>query len=555
VLQSRRRRRYQSQVLPREHSSRVLKKVCTAVLLIAVVAWGVGKLFESITPASRGQRMATELTAEGRGRVEVTISGEGESQRAETGLRLYDGDRVDTDSASTAVLHFFDDSFIALNAESGVELGDVLKGEERSEVMLTLHKGKLWITAGGDKAISRVVSTPRNTLTIPPETKAIIGTGNDGDTLSVFASSGPGVEVAFRGQKLHLSSEQIAAIRGGALDPYEARSALDQAILSSELYVANAGRKVQEEPPVVASAEEPQGETTVDGELLVVDAPGDGAQIEGSAVVIKGRVGSRVANVKVNGYSAQLLSGSFEKEIALPGDEEFTVDVHAEDKDGLLIAEKSLALRHDIKPPDPPTIIEPGQAGSQVSVSLDSFEIVGSAPPDAAGVIVNGYRLQKFQQGKPWKYLVDPAIGNVRIGENAYEAVTVDRAGNRSEPVTITILWKAEPLPSPEDFTRPRDDGAFRAPGSLRVIAPTAGEPFETGTAEVVIEGETHPDTHSISINGFNLTKYLPSKTTWNYIARADFGNYHLGTNRYTVVARDGEGRILDVLQYVIEKQ
>ena len=192
-----------------------------------------------------------------------------------------------------------------------------------------------------------------------------------------------------------------------------------------------------------------------------------------------------------------------------------------------------------------------------VPVQADSFEIEGDPPEDAIGIIVNGYRLQKFKPGRPWSYLVDPELKNVRVGENMYEVIAVDHSGNQSAPVSIVILWKAEPVPElPEGEDLSRDEGAALYPGSLRVIAPTAdGSQFVTNLSEVLIEGETHPETHSVSVNGFTLTLYIPGKVTWNYIASEDFKNFKKGVNRFTVVARNSEGRILDVVRYVVERQ
>ena len=95
----------------------------------------------------------------------------------------------------------------------------------------------------------------------------------------------------------------------------------------------------------------------------------------------------------------------------------------------------------------------------------------------------------------------------------------------------------------------------FLLPGSLRVTAPQAGTSYTTDAAEVLIEGETAPETAAISINGFTLSKYLAGKVTWNYIASAQYGNYHVGKNLYTVVARNSAGKILDVLRYTIERR
>ena len=83
----------------------------------------------------------------------------------------------------------------------------------------------------------------------------------------------------------------------------------------------------------------------------------------------------------------------------------------------------------------------------------------------------------------------------------------------------------------------------------------SSGDPYVTNEAEVLIEGETAPETHSISVNGFTLTLYKPGKVTWNYIAKEEFGNYKRGVNRYVVVTRNSKGKILDVLRYVVERE
>ena len=144
---------------------------------------------------------------------------------------------------------------------------------------------------------------------------------------------------------------------------------------------------------------------TVNGEELVVDEPKEGALLAGETVMVQGKAGARAVSVRVNGYIAEVTNGLFQKEIALPDEEEFSIEVQAEDKDGLIIGTKSIALRRDIKPPEPPTITAPAAItiGDMVDtlepvlVSDEEFEITGTASDDAVGIIVNGYRLQKYQ--------------------------------------------------------------------------------------------------------------------------------------------------------------
>ena len=544
--------------------------------VIVLLSWMV---LRAVVPSNEMQRKATILNVSDRGRVEVTIQGEGAAQRAESGLRLYDGDLVKTDAGANATLKFFDGTTVTLDQKSALTLGDILKGEESSVLEFKVQSGQVFIECGTGATVKREVESAYVVSSVPPNTRAIIGSsdqmGERAEGVTVFDTTGPGVRsmidvgkfkrrevITGEGQELKITTSGLAMLKEGT-DVYELRSVLDDRVFSSPLYLYTSQWKEVEE---VAEVPEEEQETTVDGELLVVDEPADGALLEESAVLVKGRVGSRVTVVRVNGYSAELNEGNFEKEIALPDEEEFSVEIQAEDKDGLNVATKTLELRRDIKPPEPPIITAPARITIEdmaveerepVPVQADSFEIEGDPPEDAIGIIVNGYRLQKFKPGRPWSYLVDPELKNVRVGENMYEVIAVDHSGNQSAPVSIVILWKAEPVPElPEGEDLSRDEGAALYPGSLRVIAPTAdGSQFVTNLSEVLIEGETHPETHSVSVNGFTLTLYIPGKVTWNYIASEDFKNFKKGVNRFTVVARNSEGRILDVVRYVVERQ
>jgi hypothetical protein len=481
---------------------------------------------------------------------------------------LYNGDRISTDGASNATLLFFDGTSVTLDNGSTVLLSEAIRGEKSGMIALAVEGGRVSVESGTGRTVTRTVGTSLAHHIIPPSAEVIVGASPDrtdvSEDLYVFSTTGPGIETTVRslgrsaslvvvgeGQELHLDPEKISEIKQGRTDPYTLRSAMDTLVYSSLFYLYTQ-RKPQ--APVVAEAPVVE-ETTVDGEQLVVDSPEDGKLVEGSTVLVKGRVGSRVSTVKVNGYDAELSEGAYQKEIALPDEEEFSVEIQAEDKDGLIVATKSLSLSQDIQPPASPVINSPGKAGDTVQVHDDSFEIIGTSSPDTTSIVVNGYQLQKFRTGGTWEYLVDPKIGNVVIGENTYEVVALDRSGNSSTPVNIVIVWKAETLPTIDDDEATRDDGVYLDQGSLSVIAPTDGAPHRTSATEVLIEGFTSSDTHAISVNGFSLGKYLPGKTTWNYIAKAAFANYHTGVNRYTVVARNSEGKILDVLQYVIEKE
>ncbi len=582
MLQSRRRRRFGS-VISTPSTGQGGRRIAPFIFVGLIAVIGVWIFIRFLTPTADMRRVATILSTDGRGQVDVTISGEDTAQRAETGLKLYEGDRVRTDSVSYATLRFFDGSAVTLDQGSAVRIEESLQGTESSRISIVLEGGRIFVESGTGTLVERSVETTFGIHLVPPRTQVILGGEMDTsaekrEVVAVFETTGPGMESFIRvgrqranvitgeGQQLVLTTSALALLQENDGDPYSLRQVLDAGLSTSPFFLYLLGRENEPVPEENSSSPGTPPEQAGDSALLVIEEPADGSLLEGEAVIVRGKIGSQIVQVRVNGYAAEIANGTYQKEIALPAEEEFSVDVQAEDKDGLIVATKSITLRRDIKPPEPPVITQPARRTLQdmsavpppgaVSVQEDEFEIVGEALGDAVGIIVNGYRLQKFTPGKPWAYLVDSDLGNVRVGENTYEAVAVDRSGNKSEPVRIVILWKAEAVPETPDGELPPDDGKYLFPGSLRVIAPTAdGSAYVTSEPEVLIEGETHPDTYSISINGFSLTLYEPGKVTWNYIAKEEFGNYKQGVNRYAVVARNSAGKILDVLRYVIEKR
>lgn len=535
-----------------------------AVPVVLLVGWW---LFSPLFRWSEGMRVATPLSTEGTG-VWVLIGGSQEEQRAEDGLRLYDGDQVRTTAGSYAVLHLFDGSVVTLDGGSVVHLREVIAGVDASLWHLALERGQVWLQTNTGAEVARLLETPLLQAAIPARSRAIVqgeGEKGGGAAIFVFDSSGMGIELTLRksgwpeatvivgeGQQFGVTQERLQKIKEDQLSPYDLRDVLSQEVVASSFYQWNVRRQKQ---PLQERTEIP-AETTAEGEQLAIFAPLDGAFLQGSTVLVRGKVGSRVTTLRVNGYSAPIVEGNFEKEVALPEAESFVVEVQAEDRQGLLVATKTLSLKRDIRPPDPPRITSPGGSGATVQVFDDTFEIVGEASADVTGILVNGYQLQKYTPGRPWRYLVDPAIGNVKVGENTYEVIALDRSGNRSTPSRITILWKAQPVPTFEPTAEvSRDERTYRARGSLRITAPVAGTSYETKAEEVLIEGETSPETAVISINGFTLSKYLAGKTTWNYIAAERFGNYRKGKNLFAIVARNAAGQILDVLRYTIERR
>src|SRR3989344_7227397 len=115
MLLSSRRRRYGTYAQLAPEPSAWKSRWIGYLLILLLVAWGGRSLYQFFAPSVSGKRVATVLqNTEGDG-VRVAISGEEGEQRAELGLRLYDGDRVSTSSESYATLQFFEGTIVMLD--------------------------------------------------------------------------------------------------------------------------------------------------------------------------------------------------------------------------------------------------------------------------------------------------------------------------------------------------------------------------------------------------------------------------------------------------------
>ena len=424
---------------------------------------------------------------------------------------------------------------------------------------------------GSDSSVQHRVNTMLAEHNVPHGSKVVFSrerqAGDFEESVQAFDTTGPGVATSVlgsrasamyvgEGQEARITAGSADSIRSGEIDAYDLRSMLSDNARSSTLVERSTTEPSRPTEPVALGVGEEDEEQ---GIQLTLDRPRDGAQLEQSSVLVQGSYGSQVTEVKVNGYSVDIADGRYEKELALPEGETLSIEVRAENEDGLIIDTKTVSVSRDSSPPDAPTITSPGAAGSVVNSNDEWLEIVGRASRDAVGIIVNDYRLQKYEVGKPWRYLVDPEIGNVQPGENIYEVIAIDKAGNVSEPAVITIVWNAAPVDGGEGetgLTEEVEAGTYLQPGSLKVSLPSPESPYTIAEPKVAIEGTTSPQTETVSVNGFTLSLYEAGSTDWRYVADADeYNNFRLGKNTYTVIARDADGSILDVLRYIIIRE
>lgn len=553
--------------------SRVLWSAFIVILAFVVLLFAGRAALHLLGVGNRVERRAAILTLTERGGVTVTIDG-GDVQEAEDGLRLYSGDRVSTGHGQ-AMLLLFDGTIIRLDTHTDLAIIQSAQGTRVSQAEFALDRGTVWIETPSlllySGSILRSVATSAYTLSLPSRTQAVIGERG----FSVFTADDLGVHVNLRDddRPLLIGEGQRFAIPPEpdfTRSPYAYRTPLDPLALQNSFLEESrqVARSIEHVPTAEVQPVPQSGRLQVP---LIVLQPQDGFFATGTTVHVRGTIGSEVARVRVNGYAATVddTLGTFVQELALTERDVNDILIEAVDGKGITIAQERRSVRRDLAPPPSPTITIPAPQGSVYRTPQAEIVLRGAAPPDAVGIVVNDYRLQLYEPGNAtWSYLANTRLGNLVPGRNVYIVTAVDHGGNRSDPVSITVLFEegeegivtsgsgASTVTTTEDI--PTNDASFPRnspimPGMLRITGPTAGTMHSATGSEFLIVGTTPAETTSVWVNGYRLRLYLPGKTTWNYIASTMLGTLNTGRNVYRIVARNAKGEILDATEYVVE--
>jgi hypothetical protein len=268
--------------------------------------------------------------------------------------------------------------------------------------------------------------------------------------------------------------------------------------------------------------------------------------------------------LRVNGYQVSIASNrTFSTEVTLADQDEVTVTIEALNAQGSVLQTVTRQLKRNRTPPASPTITSPAREGQTYRTQRTEMVMRGTAAADAAGIIVNDYRLQLFKPGSgEWSYLASTRLGNFHEGENIFTVYSVNEGGLMSPAVSLTIILGGEgegvvssaaasgSQVEVAEESLPKNEPLM--PGTLAVTAPAAGTAFTAGTGSFLLEGTTSPKTSSVWVNGYRLRLYVPGKTFWNYIADEKLGTLKKGVNTYVINARDSESKILDTLTYTV---
>lgn len=502
-------------------------------------------------------RSAVTMEVEEGGTVNMSLEG-GLMQRAEDTIKLYGGDRVATGGNGHAMLLFFDGTVARMDVQSDVNIVESGQDEESAAYTMELTEGTMWVRTPGlesfSGAITRVVDTPRYTVTLPSDAEVVVEEG----MLLVFNADGEGASILIDGleEPVFIGEGQQIELPDGEIggDPLRWRSAIEPLAVQ---------RTFIEESRTIQIADTGSGVSVETGELLTVSAPADRTTVTAATVEVEGTVGMRVERVLVNGNEANInrTAGSFSYELALPETGGTTVTVEAMDGRGIALGEITRTITRGSEAIEPPVITSPAGGGETYRTQDTELAISGTVPAGTAGVMVNDYTLQLFRAGDTtWSYLASTALNNLRQGTNVYDVYALDAAGNKSQPVRITILLgagsegvvsgSASSAAAIDESDLPQN--APLSPGTLNVTGPTPGSTHTATGSEFLLEGTTSANTDSVWVNGYRLQLYEPGRTFWNYIASTGFGTLKIGTNVYTITARNAENQIVDQFEYTV---
>jgi hypothetical protein len=482
-------------------------------------------------------------------------------------LKLWPEDRVVSNAGGHALLTFFDGTLVRLDEQSEITIDESSKGTKESSVSATLARGALWArTPSMDDysgAIVRTVSTENYVATLPSDADVVLGARS----VLVFSADGAGVTVDTDGGTVSIGEGQQLSVPedasfDGNLERY--RSAMDPLAVRRAF--------IEESRAMGSAAATGSGVTETDGgstdlDLVTIDAPADGQTVSGSTVRVQGKVGARVERVRVNGYPATISrsQGTYTQELAMPATDTFTIRVEALDRTGVVVEQQERTVRpRAAATASTPSNTSPGKNGETVRTAADEIEIKGTVPAGTTAIYVNEYKLQLFRAGDAeWSYLASKRLTNLKDGENVFNVVAEDAAGNRSAPATLTVIVgetgpttpaagaSSSAAPQVSETTLPQN--APLKPGTLAVTAPAAGTSASMSGTGFLLEGTTIRETASVWVNGYQLKLYEPGKTFWNYWALPKYGTLKPGTNVYSIVSRDAQNQILDKLTYTVE--
>jgi hypothetical protein len=564
------------------------------VVIIAIIVFGwriLNQVFISDSLNTTNERVFLNIE---NGSAKAMMEGKSEWKNAPDNIYLYKGEKLKTGPDGRATLTFADQSIMRLESNSEVEFIQLKKKKDDNLIEVALNGGQVWTK------IERITN-PDSGFTIVTDMLTIDSKGG------VVAVDYPGTVYVIDGSAqvgIKYDDEIIKTVNVGVGQQFMVDAtgindinedldvtlifAMSDAFESSNWYRWNMKKdgaisafeesEEDAETEDLAStddedSEDTEEETVLTDRLVSITTPSPNSATNKSTVSLEGLFNAdKVEAVYIDGKKASVSGTNKWKiyEIALTKEGENKLSVEAEGTDGVRQTLDPFVITYDSIAPDMPKIEEPSPEEGETSVTIDDIEqiIKGSVSSDTYAVIVNDYKLSKYVPGsKEWQYYAKTAYGNLEVGENEYKVIAEDKAGNQSEPATITLVLEQETVDEAggEDDTETgsgassADDESLPAStseGGVTITEPNGGESFTTSETEFDIKGAVPANTAKVEVNGYKLTLYQAGDTAYKYSAKSSFGNLEIGEkNEYAVKAYDADDNLLGSASITIDVQ
>lgn len=454
------------------------------IILLAIV-FGAGLGLWKIFHRTEGVSEQTTIILEQGAQAEIKMEDATNFLALPTVTELWENETIRSDNGGIT-LEFFTGSRVYLDKNTTVQLEKVRSDEKEnmSTIHIALKNGRLWanvVEERNPKSTFRIstphflVNTKSGSFSVDEYSIVVtkgMATVSAGDTYS------KDVDV---GQELVFSEADLRNIIVGGMGPQ--KEAISDIFRMSDWFAKNTNTKEQE------NIQDKNDTSIVQGEVLTEEIENSPIHIltpgkNGSVVTvtdlpvrITGTVPAETEKVMVNGFRlSQFNSGDTEfLYLADPkwntlhdGKNEYTIvaiqadGTRYETKITLLYntvdtkekeekQKTTLSEGATIEPKD-----TPAQETEQVSGTLSILSpkngavitksetiISGTAPTNAAKIVVNGYTLGKFKKGNTsWTYIIADRLGNRPTGEYTVNVQAFDTNQKEIGTASITLTIK-----------------------------------------------------------------------------------------------------------------
>ena len=564
------------------------------VVIIAIIIFGWRTLNQVFIDDNRNTFSEKVFLNIENGSAKAMTVGKSDWDNAPDNIYLYKGEKVKTGSDGRISLTFSNQSIVRVDNNTQVDLVQLKKKGEASIIEVSLVDGQVWTK------IERVTN-PESRFTVSTELLAIDTRGGDIGVVApgtVYVLDGSAqVSIKFEdeiiktvnigvGQQFVIDEDIIGGINED--NEPDLIFALSDTFKSSDWYRWNVKKdgaiSAFEEPDIPlddtdqsgeATSDEDDDEVTINPDRMVsVTKPSPNSAVLSSTISIEGVYNpEKVQAVYVNGKKASNLDKNKWKisSLSLTIEGENEIKIEAEDLSGNRIELDPFVITYDKTPPATPVIVDPG--ANDETVTIDDIEqiIEGTVSKDTYVVIVNDYRLSKYVPGSnEFLYYAKTAYGNLEVGENEYEVIAEDKAGNQSDSAKIILILEQEIVDEAgvaveedeEEVTEDTTDiteeeepvPTSTSEGGVTITEPNGGESFATSETEFDIKGTVPEGTVKVEVNNYALSLFEEGDTTFRYSAKSSFGNLIIGEmNEYTVKAFDEDGKVLGTASITID--